>query len=342
MPTRKTGYGSATAPPPPAKATKTNVPSKTTSSKPAPPMTVPARSPTSQATTAPILRAKEYLNPPPFTYAPEIAVPARKSDQHVVKWLWKAGRAYLTFYKTGISHVRQTSQLAKTLREKAAKTPDKDTSEILTRAEWQIVRRSRKDALRLPAFGVLVLLLGEWLPLVVLYITPLIPEACRIPQQVQRSITKLEDKRQDRLRRVSLDAMRLMSKDRRPVGAMNMDMPSFQNDAKPVPWSEMKNMQWKDMTLFELMLFAAQHDCYPRVFDWLHATPPKWLLQRNVRKTLAYLKRDDELVERDGGWSALGKEEVERACVERGIAVVGKREDELRKALAVQVRGGKF
>ncbi|CAG5147967.1 uncharacterized protein ALTATR162_LOCUS2125 [Alternaria atra] len=324
-------------PPPPVKTTKTNVPTKPTSSpstrKPQSPPLVPAQISTSKATTVPTLRAKEKLNPPLFTYAPEISVPARNPDVNVVKWLYRAGRAYLTFYKTGISHVRQTLKLAKTLREKAAQIPNKSTSEVLTRAEWQIVRRSRSDALRLPVFGLLVLLLGEWLPLVVMYITPVIPEACRIPQQVQRSLRKLEDKRQDRLRRIALDAMRLMSRDRPPIGTATSAAPSISlpKSGQIMPVTTKK---WNEMTLFELSLTAAQLDCYPAIFDWLPLTAPKFLLQRNVRKKLEYLKIDDKLIERDGGWAALGKEELQRACVDRGLPVLGKREDELRKALA--------
>ena len=330
---KTTGYGGA-MPPSPAKATKTAIPTKTTSPrKPQSPPLVPAQTPTSKATTVPTLRAKEKLNPPPFTYAPDISVPARTPEQNVVKWLYRAGRAYLTFYKTGISHVRQTSKLAKTLRQKAAQTPNKDITEVLSRAEWQIVQRSRLDTLRLPAFGFLVLLLGEWLPLVVMYITPVIPEACRIPQQVQRALRKREDKRQDRLRRIALDAMRLMSRDRPPIGSTSSDTPSvtLPKSGQVMP---VTTKNWNEMTLFELSLTAAQLDCYPALFEWLPVTAPKFLLQRNVRKKLEYLKTDDKLIERDGGWAALGKQELERACVDRGLPVLGKREDELRKALA--------
>jgi hypothetical protein len=337
-PVRKTEYRGAM--PPPDRTTKTSVPTKTTSpnSKPSARVSqssplVPAQTPTSRATTVPTLRAKEKLNPPPFTYAPDISVPARTPDQNLVKWLYRAGRAYLTFYKTGISHVRQTSKLAKTLRQKAAQTPDKDITEVLSRAEWQIVRRSRLDTLRLPAFGFLVLLLGEWLPLVVMYITPVIPEACRIPQQVQRALRKLEDKRQDRLRRVARDAMQLMSRDRPPIGSTSSDTPSvtLQKSGQVIP---VTTKNWKEMTLYELSLTAAQLDCYPALFDWLPLTAPKFLLQRNVRKKLEYLKTDDRLIQRDGGWAALGKEELQRACVDRGLPVLGKKESELRKALA--------
>ncbi|CAN9125192.1 unnamed protein product [Alternaria alternata] len=333
---KKAEYGRA-MPPPPAKTSNANTLKVTNPSQPprksqSSPL-VPAQTPTSKATTVPTLRAKEKLNPPPFTYAPEISVPARKPDQNFVKWLYRAGRAYLTFYKTGISHVRQTSKFAKTLRQKAAQIPNKDISEVLTRAEWQIVRRSRSDTLRLPAFGLLVLLLGEWLPIVVMYITPVIPEACRIPQQVQRAIRKLEDKRQERLRRVALDAMRLMSRDRPPIGTASSDAPSVSppNNGLLMP---VTTKRWNEMTLYELSLTAAQLDCYPAIFDLLPLTAPKFLLQRNVRKKLEYLNTDDRLINRDGGWAGLGKEELQRACVDRGLPVLGKREDELRKALA--------
>ncbi|KNG47625.1 hypothetical protein TW65_05664 [Stemphylium lycopersici] len=341
-PAKKPGHGIAVAPPPPSKTSKTKTPVKANPPKPIHPppkptstSLAPARSPTSKSTTAPTLRAKEKLNPPPSTYAPAISVPARKADQHVVKWLWSAGRAYVNFYKTGISHVRQTAKLAKELRSRAAQTPNKAMGEVLTRAEWQIVRRSRIDVLRLPAFGFLVLVLGEWLPLVVVYITPLIPEACRIPQQVQRSLAKRESKREDRLRRIGLDAMRLMSKDRPSISTTET---TSDNSSSTSPYSKGQVVPpgntWKDMTYFELCFTAAKLDCYPALFDWIPFTPPKFLLQRNVRKKMDYLKTDSELIERDGGWTALNLEEVKRACVDRGLPVLSKKEDELRKALA--------
>jgi hypothetical protein len=203
-------------------------------------------------------------------------------------------------------------------------------SEVLTRAEWQVIRRSRSDVLKLPVFGLLVLFLGEWLPVVVLYLTPVIPEVCRIPQQVERALRKREDKRQDRLRKISLDAMRLLSKDRPSTATTLSDSSSVPiNKSQVVPYGK----TWRDMTLFELCLTAAQLDCYPALFDWVPLTPPKWLLQRNVRKKMEYLKTDHELIERDGGLAGLNAEEVKRACIDRGLSVVGKKEDELRKAL---------
>lgn len=242
--------------------------------------------------------------------------------------------------------MRQTSKLAKQLRQKAAQTKGKDITEVLTRAEWQVVLRSRKDILRLPAFGVLLLLFGEWLPLIVLYITPVIPEACRIPSQVQKQLSKREKMRHERLRRVSNSAMTLMARDRRPAGTT---APQITQSADPshgapaLPMSEaIFHFKAEEMTLFELLLASARYDCHGRAFDLLGLTPPKWWLKRNVGKTLEYLKQDDKLIERDGGWMALGKAEVERACVERGIDVLGKKEAEMRRALVVEWKGGKI
>jgi hypothetical protein len=88
-----------------------------------------------------------------------------------------------------------------------------------------------------------------------------------------------------------------------------------------------------NMTIFELCLFAARMDCYPRIFTWTPFVPPKWLLQRKIRRRFAYTNKDDELIERDGGWAALGMLELQRACEERSFSVLGKKEEELRKSL---------
>jgi hypothetical protein len=143
----------------------------------------------------------------------------------------------------------------------------------------------------------------------------------------------MEDKRQKRLQTVSRNAMSLMSQDRRPMGTDNVST----QDGKIIPAT---SMDWKTMTLYELSIVAAQQDCYPGLFDWVPFTPPKFWLQRNVRKKLDYLRTDDRLIERDGGWAALGREEVQRACMDRAIPVFGKREDAMRKDLALLWRSG--
>ncbi|KAJ4365918.1 hypothetical protein N0V83_008540 [Neocucurbitaria cava] len=298
----------------------------------APTSSVPAKRPSESTTQGHQVtaRARENLNPPRFTYAPDLSVPARKANQNTASYLWAAGRAYVAFYKAGISHVRQTLSLAKKLRSRALKDgaaagggSKKDISEVLTRAEWQVVLRSRKDALRLPAFGALVLLLGEWLPLVVIWITPVIPEACRIPKQVERELNKTEKARHERLRRISLDAVRIMADERRTPGAALVEEQERDGGREDKAVRDAARAV-EHMTHYDLLIASARYNCHSRIFDYLHLTPPKPLLRRRVGKMLEYLRKDDRLIERDGGVAGLGKEEVRRACVERGIDVLGK------------------
>jgi hypothetical protein len=222
--------------------------------------------------------------------------------------------------------VRSTAKLAKQLRKKASKA--REGNDIITRAEWQIIRRSRRDIMRLPAFAVLVLVFGEWLPLFVLFLTPLVPEACRIPAQVKRDLEKKENRRRERGRRLALDAPRLIQADRQlGVG----------QSTQQVSVSSPRNLDLKEVEKldgFTLLNVSTKLDVYSRLWDWLFVRPPKPLLKWELKRKLAYLKKDDELLERDGGWQGLGRQELERASVERGIDVLGKSEADLRKSLA--------
>ncbi|XPS91527.1 hypothetical protein M3J09_000943 [Ascochyta lentis] len=364
----KPRYGIQPPPLPKSKTAKSSVPAKKKSTRSSPPAklhtasetaassAVPAKRaatpPTSTTTTDALIKANDKLNPPSFTYAPELSVPARKAGQNYASYLFSCGKAYLTFYKTGISHTRQTLKLAKALRAKLAeqgKGVSKDVAGngILSRSEWQVLRRSKRDLLRLPVMGFLILALGEWLPLVVIYLTPVIPEACRIPTQVERTLRKLESRRKDRLTRIAMDAQRLQTRDRTPAtdsdairlaaaaeGLLSPEKKIGKAGGMAMASAIVPPEASQELSLFHLLLLSARLDCHPRILDILYLTPPKWMLQRNVSKKLAYLTRDDELIRRDGGSQALDKRELLRACVERGIPVLGKSEGEQRKSLA--------
>lgn len=243
-----------------------------------------------------------------------------------MKYLWRCGRGYLTFYKQGISNVRATLKIARNLRAKASsqeKSKDKWHT-VLTRAEWQIVKRSGNDRIRLPAFAALLLAFGEWLPLLVVYLTPVVPEPCRIPAQIQRTLKKIEQRRSERERRLAIDAARLVARDRKP-GATNS------GNIRP---QAVKLEELDRADLYMLLSLDVRFGVQPRVWDWLFMTPPKVLLRWGLRNRIGYLQKDDWAIRRDGGFQALDAKEVERACVERGIKVLGRKESELRKELA--------
>ncbi|KAF2738032.1 hypothetical protein EJ04DRAFT_460407 [Polyplosphaeria fusca] len=269
--------------------------------------TKPAAQPTN---TDPLPPLSDKLNPPPETYAPPLSLPDRQPGQSRLSSLLATGKAYLAFYKTGVKRVWTTRQLSATLRRKP--------SSLLTRSEWQVVLRSRRDMLRLPAFGVVLLLFGEWVPLLVMWLTPVVPEACRIPGQVERVVRGVEGRRRERGRRVGLDGARML-------------VPPY------------RDVRLGELGHLDLLMLSARLDGHGRVWDWLFLTPPKWVLRMGLGRKLEYLRKDDELIERDGGkaaWQRMGRIELERACVERGMDVLGKSEVELRKALAGWFSGG--
>ncbi|KAF3047708.1 hypothetical protein E8E12_011463 [Didymella heteroderae] len=304
------------------------------------------------ATTDALTSEGDKLNPPSFTYAPALSIPDRKDGQNYASYLFSCGKAYLSFYKTGIGHTRQTLKFARAIRARLADqgrgiNDDIAGAGILSRSEWQVLRRSKRDLLRLPVMGFLVLALGEWLPLVVVYLTPVIPEQCRIPAQVERVLKKKESTRRDRLQRIATHALRLQSLDRTPrtdqdgirlaaaaEGVLDPRSKAGKQGGMAMAHAIIPPEASNDLSLFHLLLLSARLDCHPRILDKLWIRPPKWLLQRNVSNTLAYLTKDDELIRRDGGSQRLHRTELSRACVERGIDVLGKSEAEQRKGLA--------
>ncbi|KAF2263523.1 hypothetical protein CC78DRAFT_533951 [Lojkania enalia] len=286
-----------------------------------PPPSVPTKTTRPHVSGAqPILPPLSKLNPPTDTYAPEIVVPPRKPGQNRFSYWFASGKAYLSFYKMGISRMRQTAKHAKQLRAKQRENR-------LTRAEFQVVRRSRKDMMKIIPFGALLLLLGEWVPIIALWITPIVPEVCRIPGQVRKELGKLERRRRDRERKLAIDAANLVARDRRPgIGQATHSL-------QP-PYTYLNEETLKGLDLYGLLTVSTGLDAHSKVWDWLFMTPPKSMLRWNVSRKLEYLRKDDELIARCGGWQGLNNKEVERACVERGIYVLGKSEGESRRDLA--------
>ncbi|CAI6338966.1 unnamed protein product [Periconia digitata] len=311
---------------------------------------VPAKSPSPSPSPpkVPLPQALAKLNPPEDTYAPELTIPSKQPGQNSFKYLFQCGKLYIQFYKKGIANVRSTSKLAKSLRKKQKQQQQQQSSRmtsstdaqggrgndtgVLTRAEWQITRRSRTDMLRLPPFAVLVLILGEWMPLVALYLTPIIPEPCRIPRQVERMLRKSEERRTERLRRIGLEAARLVARDRRPGTPSTSSTPRSPDDVLRASGVRATNVD--DMDLYTLLSLSARLDLHGWTWDRLFVTPPKSWLKRLVGKRLEYLKTDDALIVRDGGYQVLGELELRRACYERGMIVLGVKEYLLRRALA--------
>ena len=64
---------------------------------------------------------------------------------------------------------------------------------------------------------------------------------------------------------------------------------------------------------------------------------PTPLLRRRVSATTRYLDLDDRLIARYGGVRKMDLRELEVACVERGLDIVGRREGQLRDQLKLWI-----
>ncbi|KAF2278465.1 uncharacterized protein EI97DRAFT_431683 [Westerdykella ornata] len=271
------------------------------------------------------------LNPPPETYPAPIDVPARGPNQGFVNYIFNAGKAYLAFYKTGMKNLWAMRQLSKTLRERqrnamngvqageTVPTADGDVSDIvLTRAEWQTVRRSRVDMMRACVFVPIFVVFGEWTPFLVPFLMPIVPETCRLPGQVGKMFTKGEARRMERQRVAARD---------RGVGRLFANG-EVEAQLLLAGGGGLEPGVVEGMDKGTLLGLAARLDAYSGVWDYF-MRPPLFWVRRALRKRLEYLRTDDGLIARDGGWRELGREELKRACWERGMYVVDKTEQDM-------------
>jgi hypothetical protein len=290
--------------------------------------------------------SKSLLNPPPTTLPPPLDLPTRGEESYPV-YLYRTGRAYGTFYKDGLKNVWHNHKDASALKKRIvadlnARKPDlaspasagKRWSKIrdeavqrgvVKRAEFQQLERNAGDIGKLPFFGVLVLLFGEWLPLIVPFIPNRVPGTCRIPKQVRGMREKSE-------------ARRKMSF-RQGVAEPKVAQVAVVEGGK---WrmTDRGNVQdvLKGLKPAQLMHLSCVLNLHSGIWDKLGTMPPAALLRRAVCAKMQYLALDDFLMVEAGGPGGLSSEEVMVACEERGIDVLGKAEERLREELQAWVQ----
>ena len=145
----------------------------------------------------------------PTTRPPPLSLPTKSTSQSRPRYLLAIGRAYLVFYKTGFKQIlanRHRSKQVKLLLSTdptvrslpgdaidhttgrfvtPPKPPPAEASTELTRAEYQLLRRHSRDLRKLAPFAVLLAVFGEWLPLFVKFLTPILPGTVLLPGQVE-------------------------------------------------------------------------------------------------------------------------------------------------------------
>ena len=288
---------------------------------------------TSEASPANPYDFSDKINPPSCTLPAPLTVPERQPDQGAVKYYMSVGRSYWGFYKTGVKNVWRNAQERRRLVRRTRmhkKTPPpampatKQNAVLderalgqyanypLTRAEFQFFTRSWRDAKRIPIFALLLAVFGEYLPLVVIFCTPLVPYTCRIPKQIRKTRETLEERRSR----------------------------SFRGELGGVPTPLKAGTDEEVRSLDHLNNVQVSHisrslGLYFSFWERLGAVwPPQIVLRRKLKKKLQYLELDDALFRRDGGVKLLkGDEEVRLAAEDRGIDVLNHNSEEIHRLL---------
>lgn len=286
------------------------------STRPAP-LVIPETNPNDNVFTRMIKRGRGCSSPHTLPSPPLFS-----ASEHVVDWILDLD---LTFYKTGLKNVWVNFRLAQSIRSriKDAQSPSSNTplhalpSSLVSRSDFLLLSRADEDVKRIPVFALILLVCGEFTPLVVPFISGIVPKTCRIPIQVTSERKLLEERRRQSFRDLVTPPPSQMITDphipNREEGGL---LPSLKRD-QLLHISRslgLHSKYWPDKTLSAYL-------------------PPTPLLQRRLQKRMSYLKTDDRLIERDGDVHDLISEELHTACVERGLDTLNKNDVQLRTLL---------
>jgi hypothetical protein len=108
-------------------------------------------------------------------------------------YLWRLGKAYLAFYKTGLKNIYSNYKEYTEVRRRIGKTPIHEAVlysgtpgyPTITRRDFQLYLRTVHDLKTLVPFGLIFAICGEFTPFVIpLLGSRIVPFTCRIPRQV--------------------------------------------------------------------------------------------------------------------------------------------------------------
>ncbi|KAL8797573.1 MAG: hypothetical protein Q9195_000390 [Heterodermia aff. obscurata] len=251
------------------------------------------------------------LNPPPSTRPPLLELPSHLPNQRAYQHYWNVGKTYGRFYFTGIRNLYQNFKSAKSIagRLESISYEEDVRNGLISRADFNLVKRQRADALRMPLFLLIFAICGEFTPLVAIFFSGAVPRTLWIPKQVQKARKKLEARRSEVFRN--------------PPAGLNID-PEEAKIEKKKPGV---------LPTAEVLHIGRSLGLYSSLWDRI-GRPPLWLVRWRIKKRLAFVELDDFAIRRDGGVEGLEAAEVCLAAEMRGLDVLGRKESDLRRDLS--------
>ncbi|KAK6360708.1 hypothetical protein TWF730_006837 [Orbilia blumenaviensis] len=235
--------------------------------------------------------------------------PPRQPGESIFAYYFKIGKGYLSFYKTGLKNAAWVNpRLAGPVM--ARWKDDRGYAGIvqnkwLTRGDLQLLKRNQHDFRRIPLFAILFTVCGEFTPLVVATFSNIVPITCRIPTQIQS-----DRKKRERKIRASFESFLPSTSVNRPAEGLD-------------------KLTWKEKVHCSTVV-GRHSGLWPSRFLPL---PLGFVLHKRLLRYEVYLATDDMLITKGGGVMKLSPPELEIACVDRGIMVLGKSEQQLRAEL---------
>ncbi|KAL9003769.1 MAG: hypothetical protein Q9188_003374 [Gyalolechia gomerana] len=262
-------------------------------------------------TSPPPVKSSDALNPPASTLPPPLTLPNRPpnlSGTQRFTFYYQTGKAYLSFYKSGVKSIYQNYKILRQLRPRIPRGKSFEQAlrdGALSRAEYHLIKRTRRDAFRIPLFGLVLAICGEFTPLVVVFmgLNGAVPRTCHIPRQIDGAREKGEARRRKSFRHGTV------------AGDEMGKLDDVQKLPKPI-----------------LTHVGRSLGLYSSLWDKVGVTPSMLLLWR-IRKAVDRIEVDDFAIQRDGGVKQLSEEELKLAAEERGLDVVGKPIGEIRLVL---------
>ncbi|KAF3155121.1 hypothetical protein TWF225_001707 [Orbilia oligospora] len=265
---------------------------------------------TSSAPSQPDPRYDSPINAPLSTLPAHLDLPPpRKPGESLFGYYFKIGKGYLSFYKTGLKNAAWVNpRLAGPVMSRWR--DDRGYAGIvqnkwITRSDLQLLKRNQHDFRRIPLFAVLFTVCGEFTPFVVALFSNIVPITCRIPSQIESD----RKKREHRIK-ASFEAFLPSTSINRPVEGLD-------------------KLTWKEKVHCSTVVGRHSGLWPSRILP----LPFGFVLHKRLSRYEVYISTDDLLIAKGGGVMKLSPPELGIACVDRGIRVLGKSEQQLRAEL---------
>jgi LETM1-like protein len=222
----------------------------------------------------------------------------------------------LGFYKAGLKNVYRNFQSARQIQARirnqeaghSRSLSQAVQQNLISRSEFQLLARNWHDTKRIPIFVLIFIVCGEFTPLIVPFFPAAVPWTCRIPNQIAADRQKEEERRRVSFRDLT-------------------DLPG-------------PNVPVEDLKRNQLLHISRSLSLHSRL--WPEGLlPTDGMLKKRIMARMEYLRMDDSLIVKDGGVKDLEMEEVRMALTERGVDVLGPRDDELKSLLLAWIKESK-